>query len=87
MNETEKEHADESVKFTIRITPDAEMPDGLNVVPVELDGQLTVCIRERHISEEAHDEFNAFMNHATRHGLLTQTWGGPGKPEPPHDRR
>ncbi len=76
MSETEG-HADSSVQVTIRIVPDADMPEGLNVVPVERDGHLTIGIRERHISSEARDEFNALMRHITTNGLLAQNWGGP----------
>lgn len=76
-------HAEDGVRFEIRIMTDAEMPDGMNVVTVERDGQLTVCVRERHISEDARDRINTVMAHALRHGLLDQAQGGPYTSGPP----
>jgi hypothetical protein len=76
-------HAEHGVRFEIRIVPDAEMPNGMNVVPVEQHGRLTVCVRERHISEDARDRINTFMTHATCHGMLEQGQGGPHAYGPP----
>lgn len=77
-------HADSSVRIEIRTVPDADMPDGMNVVPVERDGQLILGVRQGHISDEARDQFNTLMNHVTTSGLLSQNWGGPHHPGPPH---
>lgn len=83
MSEKE-EHAASSVRIEIRTVPDADMPDGMNVVPVERDGQLILGVRQGHISDAARDQFNTLMAHVTTSGLLSQNWGGPHNPGPPH---
>lgn len=80
---SEKEEHAHSASIQIRTVPDAEMPEGIHVVPIERDEHLTVCFREGHISDQARDAFNTLMRGAI--GMLSQNWGGPRDAGPPQE--
>ncbi|RPK74507.1 hypothetical protein EES42_08555 [Streptomyces sp. ADI95-17] len=72
-----------SASARFEIVPDADMPTGRDVLPVERRGEITWFVREGHMSLSLCAEINRALTQVTRTGRWKQDWDGPdGPPQP-----